>query len=290
MTAPLPFPSHYARIGGFDLHYLDEGQGEPVLMVHGNPSWCFYYRNLIERLRPKFRCLAPDHIGMGLSAKPHDRDYPYTMVRRVADLSEFIDQLGVERLTLVAHDWGGMIGLSWAVHHPERVRRLVLLNTAGFRLPEGRRLPWQLRLARTPLVGDLLIRGGNAFARGAARIGCTRHPMTRELRDRYCEPYDSWDHRRAVLRFVQDIPLQPWHRAYAQVCNTEQGLSALRDVPTLILWGDRDPVFDDAFLARWRELLPAAEVRRYADAGHYLLEDAAEDVLPAIEEFLDRTA
>ena len=132
---------------GHKQSYLDEGAGEPVLMLHGNPSWSYYYRHLVLGLRDRYRCIVPDHIGMGLSDKPDDEHYRYTLERRVEDLDALVRHLGEKRglpgrgLTLVLHDWGGMIGMAWAARRPESVSRLVILNTAAFPNPRGRSLP-----------------------------------------------------------------------------------------------------------------------------------------------------
>src|SRR5436305_2156201 len=128
--------------GGLRLHYLDEGDGEPVVMVHGNPTWSFYYRHLVEALSPSHRVIVPDHIGCGLSDKPDDSRYAYTLASRVDDLEALLEHLGIVKdITLVVHDWGGMIGMVYATRHPKRIRRLVVLNTAGFHLPQAKRFP-----------------------------------------------------------------------------------------------------------------------------------------------------
>jgi len=285
-----PFEGRYLDLGGVRMHYLDEGRGEAVVCVHGNPTWSFYYRRLVEALRGSHRVVVPDHIGCGLSDKPTDERYPYTLARRVDDLEALIDHLGLEDLTLVVHDWGGAIGFGWAVRHPELVRRLVILNTAAFHLPAAKRMPWQLSLVRDTPLGPLLVRGLNAFARGATRSACTRVRMSRELRDAYCAPYDSWAARRAVLRFVQDIPLRAGDPADEPLSRIETGLAALADRPALILWGARDFVFDHHFLAVWRRVLPAAEVHEFSDCGHYVLEDAAEEIIPLVRRFLGSPA
>jgi len=282
-----PFAHHYAPIGGHRLHYLDEGSGPPVVMVHGNPNWSYYWRKLILALSDRFRCLALDHIGCGLSDKPGDREYDYTLSQRIADLDAWLDGLGVrENISLVVHDWGGMIGCGYAVRHPERIAKLVVLNTGAFHLPQSKSVPWQLRLARTPVLGAILVRGFNAFSRGAVKSCVTRRPMPQDVAAAYCAPYDSWAHRIAVHRFVQDIPLKPGDRAYSTVSEVEQGLERLRDKPMLIGWGDRDFVFDRHFLAEWRRRFPDAKIRQFADCGHYVLEDAADELIPLIREFL----
>jgi haloalkane dehalogenase len=285
-----PFAGHFFDAGGARLHYLDEGTGPPVVMVHGNPTWSFYYRDLVRRLRDRYRCIVPDHVGCGISDKPPANRYPYSLERRVADLTNLLDHLKLDRdVTLVVHDWGGMIGTAWATRFPERVKRLVILNTAAFRIPPGKKLPLSLWLGRNTTIGAMLIRGLNVFCRAAAKWCAVRQTLPPRVRRMYLAPYDSWAHRIAVLRFVQTIPLTPADAGYNIVAETEKRLPLLRDKPMLICWGLRDFVFDADFLAQWRRHFPAAEVHAYDDAGHYVLEDAGEEVGLRIEEFLAQT-
>jgi pimeloyl-ACP methyl ester carboxylesterase len=278
----------FDRGGGIHLHYLDEGprDGAPIVMVHGNPSWSIYWRALVLALRERRRCIVPDHVGMGLSDKPGDRDYEYTLASRVDDLERLLDHLGIDGdVTLAVHDWGGGIGFGWATRFPERVKRLVILNTAAFHLPRAKTFPAALAFTRTPL-GGLLVRGGNAFARGAARTCVTRRPMSPELRRAYLAPYADWSSRIATLRFVQDIPLRPGDRAYDAISQTAARLDAFRETPAVIAWGMRDFVFDRHFLEEWERRLPHAEVHRLEDAGHYVLEDVPEVIVSVVRRFL----
>jgi len=280
------FASHFTEIDGLRMHYLDEGQGETVVMLHGNPNWSYYYRNLVRALMDRYRCLVPDHIGCGLSDKPGDDRYPYSLERRVSDLTAWLDHCGAtENLTLVVHDWGGMIGMAFATEHPERIKRLVVLNTGAFHLPKSKAVPWQLKLARSPL-GAVLVRGFNAFSRGAVRSCVTRTAMPKEVADAYCAPYDSWSNRIAVHRFVQDIPLQPGDRGYDLITMVGNRLERLKSVPMFIGWGDKDFVFDEHFLNEWIARFPDAELHRYPDCGHYILEDASAELIPLIDKFL----
>jgi haloalkane dehalogenase len=286
-----PFNGKRRDIKGLSCHYLDEGEGMPVVMVHGNPSWSFYYRNLVLVLRDRYRCIVPDHIGCGFSDKPGDDRYDYTLSRRVDDIEELLEQLGVtENITLVVHDWGGMIGMAYAVRHPERIKRLVVLNTGAFHLPKAKPFPLALRFCRDTPLGALLVRGFNAFSVGASYVGCKRNPMSDTLRTLYQLPYDSWKNRIATLRFVQDIPLSPGDRGYDLVGSVADGIGQFSNLPMLICWGELDFVFDRHFLAEWQQRFPAAELHRYPDCGHYILEDAKEEVMPLISAFLDRTA
>ncbi len=283
-----PFDGKRFDLDGLSMHYLDEGAGEPVVMVHGNPTWSFYYRELVTALRASHRCIVPDHIGMGLSDKPSDDRYPYTLARRVDDLERLLDHLDLdEPVNLIVHDWGGMIGMAWAARHVERVRRLVIMNTAAFPLPAARGFHLPLRFTRTP-VGGLLVRRYNAFAQVASRLCVTRRPLSKEVRRAYLAPYDSWDHRIGTLRFVQDIPLGPADEGYQIIADTGEALRHFRATPTQIFWGAKDFIFDDAFLDEWQRRLPEAVVTYFSDCGHYVLEDAREEIVPAVVRFLAR--
>jgi haloalkane dehalogenase len=269
------------------MAFVDEGEGPPVVMVHGNPTWSFFWRRLIAELATDHRCIVPDHVGCGRSDVPSDDAYRYTLASRVDDLERLVDHLGLDGVTLAVHDWGGLIGLGWAARNPERVRRLVVLNTAAFHLPAGKKVPWQLKLVRDSGIGALAVRGANAFAAGATRLAVVQ-PLPPAVRRAYCAPYDSWHHRLATLRFVQDIPLEPDDPAYALVTEVSQRLHLFATHPVLLCWGERDFVFDTDYLAAFERIWPHAEVHRFPDAGHYVLEDAGDAVASRVRDFLDR--
>lgn len=267
-----PFaPRTFATPGGARLSYLDEGPrgDEAVLMLHGNPTWSFYYRDLVLPLRAGVRCIVPDHVGMGLSEKP--AGYRYTLASRIDDIEALVASLGLRRVHLVVHDWGGAIGFGWAARRPELLGRIVVLNTAAF---PARRIPRRIALCRTPGLGALLVRGLNAFARGAASMAMRARRLTPEERRGYLFPYDSWANRIGVHRFVRDIPMHPGHPSWPALQEIARHLPSLAPRVELILWGGLDFCFHDWFLGRWRELCPGASWERYADCGHYVLEDA----------------
>ena len=284
-----PFSGHrFDRGGGIRMHYLDEGSGPPVLMLHGNPTWSFYYRQLVADLSRDHRAIAPDHVGCGLSDRPSDAAYGYHLADRVADVGRLVDHLGLrEPLSLIVHDWGGMIGMAWAVQNPERVARIVLLNTAAFPLPATKRFPWPIALAKNTSWGANLVEHHDAFARVAARVCTTRRPLPPSVREAYVAPYEGPGQSHATLRFVQDIPLRPGDASFDLLTRTAAGLSVFRNKPVFIGWGERDFVFDKHFLDEWRRILPEAEVHSFARSGHYILEDEAETLVPAIRRFLD---
>lgn len=278
-----PFESHYLELDGVRYHYLDEGVGDPLLLVHGNPTWSFYWRNLVTALRNRYRLIVPDHIGCGLSDKPSD--YDYRLRRHVGNLVALVRRLDLQNITLVAHDWGGAIGMGSAVDLPDRFARFVLLNTAAFRAPW---MPWRIRVCRAPIFGKLAIQGANAFARAALEMA-TEKPerFTPAVRAGLIAPYDTWSNRRATYEFVQDIPLSARHPTYETLAGIERGLARFRHHPVLLAWGMRDWCFSPKFLDRFVDFFPDAEVERFEDAGHYVVEDAYERIIPRLEQFLD---
>ena len=283
-----PFTGTFRNVNGQQMHALDEGQGDTVIMLHGNPTWSFYYRDLVLGLRNTHRVMVPDHIGCGLSDKPDERSYEYTLRRRVDDLEALIEQAGVkEPITLVMHDWGGMIGMAYATRHPEKIGRLVLLNTAAFHLPKSKKLPRTLWVCRKTPLGDFFIRDTGIFTSVLARLAVCR-PMEQRVREAYLLPYRAPQDRTGLLHFVQDIPLEPGDPSYGLVSEVQANLPAFRQTPTLILWGDRDFVFDHHFLREWQNILPEAEVHHFPNAGHYVLEDAGPEILPLIQDFFRR--
>jgi pimeloyl-ACP methyl ester carboxylesterase len=279
-----PFRSRGLNLDGHRFHYVDEGQGDVLLMVHGNPTWSFYWRDLIRALSPRYRIVAVDHIGCGLSDKP--RNYSYRLAQHIDNLTQFVEQLDLKDVTLLAHDWGGAIGLGAALAQPQRYARFVLFNTAAFR---SKHMPWPIRVCRTPVLGRWAVQGLNAFALGALRMAVSHHQrMTPEVRAGLVAPYDSWDHRQAIYRFVVDIPMTSRHPSYATLRQIEERLPLLEPHPWLLIWGMRDWCFTPEFLDRFLTFFPRAEVHRLADAGHYVVEDAHERIVPILEEFLQR--
>ncbi len=286
----MPFKRNFINRNGQQYHYVNEGEGSPVVMIHGNPSWSFYYRNLVKSLSKNHQCIVPDHIGCGLSDKPDDKDYDYTLSQRIDDLEALLEHLDVkENITLVVHDWGGMIGMGYASRFPERIKRLVILNTGAFHLPKAKKLPPALWLGRNTWLGTVLVRGFNAFSGIASIIGVKRKPMAKEIRQAYVAPFNSWKNRISTLRFIQDIPLKAGDRNYQLVSDIADNLEKFKQLPMLICWGLKDFVFDKHFLNEWQQRFPEAKVHAYDDCGHYILEDASEEVVPLITDFLTNT-
>ncbi|MFT5699299.1 MAG: pimeloyl-ACP methyl ester carboxylesterase [Desulforhopalus sp.] len=276
-----PFTSHFHDLNGLKLHYIDEGKGPVIVMIHGNPTWSFYYRNLIHKLKKNYRVVAIDHIGCGLSDKP--QKYDYTLSQHIDNVLSVIGALNIDRFSLVLHDWGGAIGMGVAGRSPDKVDKIVVMNTAAFR---SSRIPFRIRLCRIPLLGEVLVRLFNGFA-WPATFMAVRNTMNDKVKNGYLAPYNSWKNRIATHRFVLDIPLSEDHPSYHTLVEVEAGLDEIKKlgVPLLIVWGGKDFCFNDSFYNEWKERFPDAESTYYADAGHYVLEDKKDEVNERIATF-----
>ena len=283
------FKSHILNCNGHRYHYLDEGLGNPIVMLHGNPSWSFMYRDLVRTLSVSHRVIVPDHIGCGLSDKPSDRHYNYCLEQRVCDLEALLNRLGIKsNVTLVMHDWGGPIGMTYAVRNPSKIARLVVLNTTGFLVPPGKNLHWTLRVCRVSRLVNFLIQRFNLFSIAMTYLGCRMRSMSSEVRQAYTGPYDSWKNRVAIIRFIQDIPLAPEDNSYHTLHETQEKLEQFQGLPVIICWGGKDFIFDRDFLQTWMKIFPEAEVHHFLKAGHCILEDIPEKVTLLVRDFLIR--
>jgi cis-3-alkyl-4-acyloxetan-2-one decarboxylase len=287
-----PWQGRYLNIRGAEslrdgqslrMHYLDEGKGEPLLMVHGNPTWSFYWRTLVSDLAPQYRCIVPDHIGCGLSDKP--QDWTYRLQDHIENLSILIEALDLHDVTLVVHDWGGAIGFGAALKHLPRIKRLVLFNTAVFLGP----VPLSIRMCRWPLVGPAVVQGLNGFIRvGLLRAIADRTRMKGGIGKGYLAPYNSWKNRIAHLQFIRDIPLEEDHPTRRLIQELDERTDELSNLPALLIWGEKDFVFTTDFLKRWQAKFPEAEVHTLPNAAHFVVEDAHETIIPLVRSFLNR--
>ncbi len=279
-----PFASQYFDVEGGRIHYLDEGPRDaPVLlMVHGNPTWSFLFRDLVRAFRHAYRVVVPDHLGCGFSDKP--QDFSYTLEAHIQNLTLLVEHLGLKAFTLVLHDWGGAIGMGYAVRRPETVDRFVVFNTAAFPSSE---MPWSIALCRLPLFGPLMIRGFNVFARAALwRCIRRRERVTPAVRSGYLTPYNSWRNRVANLRFVQDIPARSSHPSFGLLEHIGNELRQFARRPMLLIFGADDFVFNRSFFEEWKLRFPDAEAHYVEGAGHYVIEDAHERIVPWMDRFL----
>ncbi|WP_309399620.1 alpha/beta fold hydrolase [Cerasicoccus maritimus] len=282
IRALYPFASHWLETPAGRLHYVDEGAGEAVIMLHGNPTWSFFYRDVIKDLSATHRCIAPDHIGCGLSDKP--QQWTYRLQDHIDNVKALVNELGLESFSLIVHDWGGAIGMGLAEAMPDKVKRIVVLNTAAFR---SQRIPKRIALCKVPGFGEWIVRGFNAFAAPALTMASSKG-LPADVKAGFIFPYNNWANRIATHRFVADIPLDATHPSYATLKRVEEGLAQFKDRPMLILWGQKDFCFNNHFLAEWRTRFPDAKVQLYPDCDHYVLEDAGAEARGVISEFLRR--
>ena len=276
-----PFASKFLTVAGHRMHYVDEGEGPVIVLLHGNPTWSFYYRELIDSLRGSFRVIAPDFIGLGLSDRtPGTR---YRAKDRIDQLEEFLKKLEVEQFSLVMHDWGGSIGTGLAVRYPERVQRIVYLNTT---LTETEALPPLIKIAATPFIGKFLTQITRQFLRFTTVLGVF-HKLPKNVRAGYYAPYKSVAHRRAIWDFVDDIPFDSRHPSYKTMMELAENIHLLANHEVQIIWGLADPCFHREMLTKVARHFPSAEIIELAEASHLVLEDAREVALPAIKGFLE---
>jgi len=264
------------------MHYVDLGPRDaaPVLLVHGNPSWGFLWRDLAaELVRRGRRVIIPDHLGMGLSDRP---DRFLRLADRIRHLRSLCDALRLEAVDLGVHDWGGAIGLGLAGEQPARFRRLLVTNTAAF---PSRRIPLRIALCRAPLIGRALVERLDGFAWPATWMASVRG-LPPAVRAGFLAPYGTAARRRAVADFVADIPLAETHASRDALQGVADRLPALASHPILLLWGARDFCFTTHFHDVFRRIWPAARSMVLADCGHYVLEDAGAEGVRAAADFL----
>ena len=295
------------EIDGWRYHYVDSDQenshpadsrGEKlapqredrssrpvILCVHGNPTWSFYWRRVIERFGSMHRVIAVDHLGCGLSDKPSRQVASYTLAAHRDRLLALIDRLGLDRIVLLAHDWGGAIGLAAAVERVDRMAGVVLLNTAAFPPPY---VPWRIAACRLPVLGTAGVRGLNLFARAAITMAMDKSDLSAEAAAGLLAPYGSWHDRVGIDSFVRDIPMTRRHPTYEVLQQLEADLAKLAGVRRRLIWGMKDWCFRPECLERFLRHWPDADAVRIADAGHYVMEDDPERVLEAIADFLTR--
>jgi cis-3-alkyl-4-acyloxetan-2-one decarboxylase len=281
-----PFAPHYFDHNGFQMHFVDEGSGEPIVLVHGDPTWGYLYRNFIHALARHNRCVVPDHMGMGKSGIPQE-PYPYRLQHHIAHFENLLLHLDLRDITLVLHDWGGPVGLGFATRHLERIKRLVLMNTWAFAPWPGGPFPRLLEMIRSTR-GEKFVLEKNGYLEPAL-LGTTFHMenLTQVVMDAYRAPFPTPESRLALLCWSRDIPVSEMDPSYAEMKRIERGLPRFLDTPALLVWGMRDPVLSEPVLRTWQSIYPQAITYEIEDASHFLQEDAPARIVKCIEEFLE---
>jgi haloalkane dehalogenase len=282
-----PFTPHFSGACGFDMHYIDEGEGEPVLMLHGDPTWGYLWRKFIPALSAKRRVIVPDHMGMGKSDAPAE-PYPYRLRRHIGNLESLVLALRLSDITLVVHDWGGPVGLGFAVRHPELIKRIVLTNTWAFARWPGALFPKLVEMIRSPRGEQFVLEKNGYVARTIT--GTVNYPekVTDEVMAAYLAPFPTPESRRALLCWSRDIPVDEGDPSWDDMKRIEDNLPLFGNIPILIVWGMLDPVLPPNVLDMWKRVYPHARAVEIPDASHFLQEDRPDAVLNAIKEFLEK--
>ena len=282
-----PFEPRFATVAqDVRLHYVEEGSGDPVLMLHGNPTWSYLYRRFLPRIADAgHRAVAVDHMGFGRSDRPPGHRH-YHLRGHVENLVAFIRELDLRRITLVVQDWGGPIGFGAALQEPDRMARLVVMNTWLGVLPEGIRMPFHDPFRQRGL-GEILALGANLFVE-AMFAGMRPETATPLIAEAYRAPFPDYYSRVPILAFARDIPIGEDHPTAAYMAELGRGAPTL-ELPTLLVWGMRDPVLPPPLLDGWKVLFPHAEALELATARHYLQEDEPQAIADRIVAFLGST-
>ena len=278
-TNEYPFKHHYFKVNDTTMHYVDEGEGEVLLFVHGTPSWSFEFRNVIKFLSKKYRCIAIDHIGFGLSEKP--AKYDYTVQNHTASLLKLVTHLQLNQFTMLVHDFGGIIGLAAAEQIPEKIKGLVILNTWCRSIQDEPEYKKMKVILGSPLM-PLLYRYLNFSAKYIlpAAFG-ERSRLTPEIHQHFLRPFSKASERNGTIAFAKSLLRDQDY--YASV---GEKLSILKDKPVLIIWGMKDEFITEKHLLWMQEQFPGSKVVRYDDAGHFVLEEKSVVAGPVIAEFM----
>lgn len=273
-----PFQSRFADVAGAQVHYIDEGHGPVLLCLHGNPTWSFLYRHIVHGLKDRFRCLALDYPGFGLSTAP--RGYGYTVAEHAQIVREFVQQLDLRDVTLMVQDWGGPIGFWVATQEPSRFRAFVIGNTWAWPISGDRSVEWFSKLLGSDLPGGLLVKRADLFVNVFMRGGIRRKKLTKAEWAMYKAPHPTPESRVPVHIMPREILA-----AHDMLAEVERGLDAVSGKPALIVWADKDPAFKQPALRRWEHTFANHRTEILPGASHYLQEDAPEEIVAAINDW-----
>jgi pimeloyl-ACP methyl ester carboxylesterase len=292
VRALYPFQSSFVTLSdGKRMHYVTEGpeDGEVLLLLHGYPTWSFIYRALLVYYGALgYRCIAVDHIGYGLSDKPVNKRY-HTLRQHIENLFEFLTLLNLHDITLIMEDWGGPIGVSYAIQRPEYVKRLVIINSWVFQDSYPNRLASLVTWVTRPGIGELLF-GTFNLAFNLVIQRWTARELSEAVLMAYKAPFHEARNRAALIQFPRMINITSDHPSAEIMREIESHLPTLRHIPTLIVWGKNDPVFPPDVAAHWKKEMPRAKGPFLIEpARHLLVEDAPDELIQHLNTFFDAT-
>lgn len=277
-TTEYPFKHHYFEVNHSKMHYIDEGQGETLLFVHGTPSWSFDYRHIIKALSTQYRCIAIDHIGFGLSDKP--KTYDYSTQNHSKTLEQFVDFLGLTDFTLVVHDFGGVIGLNMAINHPEKIKKLIILNSWLWSTKNDKDFIKLSKILRSPLL-PFFYRYFNFSAHFILPKSFGDKKIDKHALQQYILPFSRFSERNGTIAFVKSLLNdQDW---FEELWTKKTFIS---QKPTLFIWGMKDPMIKPHYLEKFSSGFPNSQVQKLESCGHFPQEEASTKVIEFISNFL----
>jgi len=274
-----PFKPRYEMINGFKMHYVDEGNGEPIVCVHGMPTWGYLYRKFINQLSSTNRMVAPDQMGFGKSDVPQDKEY--RMREHVNNLKDLLIKLDLWKITLVVQDWGGPIGFGFAVDFPDRIKRLVIMNTSVGVMSEDK-TPWYAPLEERGIYNQFIMNIEGLIKNGILN----KRNITNEMIEAYTTPFPEEKYYRGALAWPKDIPVGKSHPSASDMQYVRDNLDKLSDKEKILIWGLKDPIFPERTIGWWNKIYPNIETHKIPTASHFLQEDAPEQIISIIQDFI----
>jgi pimeloyl-ACP methyl ester carboxylesterase len=280
-----PFKPNFKEINGFQMHYVDEGSGEPIVCVHGMPTWSYLYRNFIKVLSKKYRVIAPDQMGFGKSDVPQDK--PYKLEQHVDNLTKLLLGLDLNDITFIFQDWGGPVVFGFAVDHPEKVKRLVIMNTAIGILKEKNKL-WYHDLEERGIYEQYLSNLKENMPKLFKTSIYNEEKKTSLMLKAYTTPFPNKESCIGALAWPKDIPNGNSHPSAKKMIHIKDNLHVLADKPKILIWGLKDPVFPESVIDWWNKVYPGIETHKLENASHFLQEDAPDEIIALIKNFLEK--
>ncbi|TXT57245.1 MAG: hypothetical protein BAJALOKI1v1_1830005 [Promethearchaeota archaeon] len=278
-----PFTPYFERINGFNMHYVDEGEGEPIVCIHGMPTWSYLYRKFITQLSKEYRVIAPDQMGFGKSDVPQDKQY--IMEEHVDNLKTLLLRLNLSDITLIVQDWGGPIGFGFSVDYPERIKRLVIMNTSIGVMKEGKN-PWYQPLVEKGIYKQFIMNIGGLLKGGIHN----KDKITDVMIKAYEAPFPSEEYYIGAFAWPKDIPIGDAHPSASIMTHVRKNLYKLDKKEKILIWGIKDPIFPKKLISWWKNIYPDIDIHKISNASHFLQEDVPDHIIALIKKFLKSTA
>jgi len=278
-----PFKPNFKEINGFQMHYVDEGSGEPIVCLHGMPTWSYLYRNFIKLLSKNYRVIAPDQMGFGKSDVPQDK--PYLLKQHIDNLTKLLLSFDLKDITFIGQDWGGPVEFGFAVDHPERVKRFVIMNTAIGVMKEGTK-PWYYDWEKKGIYEKFFSNMKENIPKLFQMSVYNKEKITPTILKAYTTPFPNKESCIGAVAWPRDIPIGNSHPSTEAMLHIRQNLDILADIPKILIWGLRDIVFSKRMIEWWNKIYPGIETYEIENASHFLQEDAPDEITSLIEKFL----